>query len=148
MKQLFKLVVITLVAIPVFSFSQTNKEYIIIGYSSICCGTPSTKPIIDFVKKFETKNKLHPFEIFIENGLGKEGEHTFYIGTDNLNTKLIKSFLGGLKVTATNQNNQRSKNRDGYINVNDKRTLNSTLKSIKIKPRTKFSSLEIYNYKQ
>jgi len=145
MKQLLKLLIIALVINPVFAFSQTNKNYIIVGYSSICCGTPSEKPIMDYIKNFEKQKKLKPFEMFIEHGLGKEGEHAFYIGTDNLNTKLIKSFLEGLQVTASNQNKQRSKNQDGYVNVDDKLTPNSTLKSIKIKPRTKISSLEIYD---
>lgn len=52
---------------------------------------------------------MKSFEIFVENGLGKEGEHAFYIGTDNLGTKWIKSFWDGLKTTATNQNKHRSK---------------------------------------
>ena len=148
MKKLLKFVIIALVFNPVISFSQTNKNYIIVGYSSICCGTPSEKPIMDYVKNFEKKNKLKPFEIFIENGLGKEGEHAFYVGTDNLSTKLIKSFLDGLNITATNQNKQRSKNEDGYVNVDNKLTSNSTLKNIKIKPRTRISSFEIYDYKK
>ncbi|BEV04492.1 hypothetical protein [Chryseobacterium gambrini] len=148
MKQIFKLIIIALITIPVFSFSQTKKEYIMVSYSSICCGTPSEKPIMDFVKKFEIENKLPPFEIFVEYGLGDEGEHAFYIGTDNLNPKSIKSFVKGLKITATKQNNKRLKNRDGSVNVDDKLTLNATLKSIKNKPINQLNSLTIYNYKQ
>lgn len=148
MKRLLKLTIIALVFNSVIAFSQTNKNYITVGYSSICCGTPSKKPIMDYVKKFEKKNKLKPFEIFVEYGLGKEGEHVFYIGTDNLSTKLIKSFLDGLKITAADQNRKRAKNGDGYVNVDNKLTSNSTLKNIKIKPRTRISSLEIYDYQK
>ncbi|MFC5978046.1 hypothetical protein [Flavobacterium salmonis] len=148
MKQVLKLITIALVIIPVFAFSQKDKNYIIVGYSSICCGSPSEKPIMDYVKNFEKKNKLKPFEIFVEHGLGKEGEHAFYIGTDNLNTKLTKSFMDGLKIMATNQNKKRSKNGDGYVNVDNKLIPNSTLKSIKVKPKTSISSLEIYDYKK
>ncbi len=108
----------------------------------------SEKPIMDFIKKFETKNSLKTFEMFIEKGLGKEGEYAFYIGTDNLNTQLLKSFFNGLKITASKQNKQRSKNKDGYVNVDDKFTPNSTLKNIKIRPRNRISSLEIYDYKR
>jgi len=148
MKKLLKLIIIALVFNPVIAFSQTNKNYIIVSYSSICCGTPSEKPIMDYVKNFEKKNKLKPFEIFVEYGLGKEGEHDFYIGTDTLSAKLIKSFLDGLNITATNQNKKRSENADGYVNVDNKLTSNSTLENIKIKPRTTISSLEIYDYQK
>ena len=86
--------------------------------------------------------------MFVEHGLGKEGEHAFYIGTDNLNTKLLKSFFNGLKITASNQNKKHSKNGDGFVNVDDKLTPNSTLKSIKANPRTRISSLETYDYKK
>lgn len=148
MKQLFKLVLITFVANPVFAFSQSNKNYISVGYSSVCCGTPSDKPIMNYIKNFEKENKLKPFEIFLERGLGKEGEHAFYIGTGNLNTKLLKSFLNGLEITATSQNKQRSRKGDGYVNVDDKLTSNSTLKRIKIKPRNAISSIVAYDYKK
>ncbi|MNR55071.1 hypothetical protein D3C85_1753810 [compost metagenome] len=56
--------------------------------------------------------------------------------------------MDGLKIIATNQNKKRSKNRDGYVNVDNKLIPNSTLKSIKVKPRTSISSLEIYDYKK
>ncbi len=145
---MFKILIVTIVFIPILTFSQTNKNYIVIGYSSICCGTPSENPIMGYIIKFEKNNKLKPFEMFAEYGLGKEGEFAFYIGTDNLNNKLTKSFLNGLKDTATNQNKQRSENSDGYVNVKEEFMTNSTLKSIKDKPRTKISSLEVYEYKK
>ena len=144
MKRQLKLIIIALGIIPALTFSQTNKNYIKIDYNSICCGTPSEKPVMEFVKNFENENKLKPFEIFIERGLGKEGEHTFYIGIDNLSIEFLKSFLDGLKITVSNQNRQRVKNKDGYVNLHDKLISNSILKNIKKKPRTKISSLENY----
>ena len=83
-----------------------------------------------------------------ENGLGKEGEYALYIGTDNLNADQLKSFWNGLKMTASNQKKQRSKNGDRYVNVDDKLTPNATLKSIKAKPRTRISSLKKYDYRE
>lgn len=88
---------------------------------------------------------MKPFEIFVEYGLGKEGEWALYIGTDNLNNKRLKSFWDGLRITVSSQNEKRSNIGDGYVNVDDKLIPNSTLKRIKIEPRTKFSSLEIYD---
>ncbi|MFC0777045.1 hypothetical protein [Flavobacterium sp. HJSW_4] len=103
---------------------------------------------MDFVKKTEKKLKLKPFEILIENGLGKEGEHIFYIATDNLNANQLKSFWNDLKLTASNQNKLSSKNEKGSINVEDKLISNATLKSIKANPKTRISSLKVYNYKE
>ncbi len=148
MRRQFKIIIIVLGIIPVLTFSQTNKNYNAVGYGSMCCGSPSEKPIMDLVKHFEKKNKLKPFEIFVEFGLGKEGEHVYYIGTDNLSTTLLKSFSSELKITISNLNKQRIKNRDGSVNLQEELIPNSTLKNIKIKPRTKISSLEIYNYKK
>jgi len=148
MKLSLKFIFLTILFIPVLTLSQTNKNYIAITYSSICCGTPSEKPVMDFVKKAEKKLKLKPFEIFIENGLGKEGEHSFYIGTDNPINNQLKSFWNNLKYIASNQNQSRSKNENGFVNVEDKLISNSTLKSIKANPRTRISSLKIYNYKE
>lgn len=148
MKLHLKFIFLTLAFIPCLTFSQTNKNYIAISYSSICCGTPSEKPVMDFVKKTEKKLKLKPFEIFIENGLGKEGEHIFYIATDNLNANQLKSFWNDLKLTASNQNKLSSKNEKGSVNVEDKLISNATLKSIKANPKTRISSLKVYNYKE
>ncbi len=137
-----------LLFISFFSFSQTNKNYVAIGFSSICCGTLSEKPVVDFIRSFEKQNKLKTFEIFNETGLGKEGENCFYIGTDQLNARQLKSFWSGLKSTANSQNKNRKENHDGYVNVDDKFTPNSTLKGIKNNPRTRISSLQVYNYKK
>lgn len=132
-----------------YAISQTNESYIMLGYTSICCGTPTKKQVINYIKNFETQNKLLPFEIFIENGLGKEGEFAFYIGTDNLiNTKLLNLFMNGLKITATEQNKQRSKNGGGFVNVYEKLIQKAILKSIKIKPRNRISSIKIFDYKK
>lgn len=145
--QIFKILIVAILLIPTLTFSQTNKNYIVIRYTSICCGTPTENPIMDYILKFEKNKKLKPFEMFVEYGLGKEGEHAYYVGTDNLNHKLTKSFLIGLKNTATKQNKQRSENSDGYVNVENEFMTNSTLKSIRDKPRTKISSLEVYDLK-
>lgn len=47
------------VMLAITAFSQTNKSYIAIGYSSICCGTASPQAVINFVKNFE-KNQAKP----------------------------------------------------------------------------------------
>lgn len=44
-----------------FFFSQKNQSYLQIGYASICCGTPSPDPVINYVSQFQKKNKIKPF---------------------------------------------------------------------------------------
>jgi len=138
MRQLFKLLIIFLGVIPVLTFSQpseihlANKNYIYIEYSSICCGTPSEKPVMDFVSNFEAEHKLSQFEILIERGLGKEGEHAFYIGTDHLHTQLLQSLIDGLNTTISKQNKARLKNKDGHVTLETELVLNVTNNIIEI----------------
>ena len=40
------------------SFAQKNEHYVRIDFSSICCGPPSEKPLMDFVEEFRQQNKL------------------------------------------------------------------------------------------
>ncbi|MFP7655260.1 hypothetical protein [Chryseobacterium proteolyticum] len=67
-----------------FFFSQKNQNYLQVGYASICCGTPSEDPVINYISKFQKKNKTKPFEIYKQSGLGREGEFNLYIGIDSL----------------------------------------------------------------
>jgi len=102
-----------------FAFAQKGQNYIEISYSSICCGTPSTNPVMTYVKQFQMKNKTKAFEIFRQSGLGREGEFNLYIGTDQLsNTKKTK-FITGLQSAISSQNTKRNESSDGYVNFED-----------------------------
>ncbi|KXH84791.1 hypothetical protein [Chryseobacterium kwangjuense] len=116
----------------VFFFSQKNQNYIQVSYSSICCGTPSTQPLMDYVKQFEKKNKLRPLEILRHSGLGREGEFNLYIGIDKLSKKKKTTFLKGLQFALSSQNEKRKKDRDGHVNLDSAETIHgSNLKDIK-----------------
>jgi hypothetical protein len=144
MKKIF--VAVTFFCLGFFAFSQSNNFYVKIDYTSICCGTPSGDPIHSFYKKFQKENHLKKFEIYTESGLGKEGEFAMYIGIDGLNTIQKKTFLKKLKTIADNQNKTRNSNSDGYVSLNDKLVSKSELKEIKLKPRTRISSIKEYKY--
>ncbi|GEN71552.1 hypothetical protein CLA01_16240 [Chryseobacterium lathyri] len=90
-------------------------SYVRISYGSICCGTPSTKPVMDYLKKFEKNNQLKAFEILKQGGLGREGEFTLYIGTDKLGKKQKTAFRKGLQSVITSQNRTRKQNSDGTV---------------------------------
>ncbi|WP_292009201.1 hypothetical protein [Chryseobacterium sp.] len=100
-------------------YSQKNQNYVQIGYASICCGTPSESPVINYVKQFQKKNKLQNPEMYIEPGLGKEGEFSLYIGIDNLSKNQKDTFTKGLQSVISSQNNMRKKNRDGFVNFDE-----------------------------
>ena len=50
MRKLLKVIIVEITLMPVFAFSQTSRNFISVGYSSICYGTPSEKPVMDFIK--------------------------------------------------------------------------------------------------
>ncbi|SEM95109.1 hypothetical protein SAMN05421856_109117 [Chryseobacterium taichungense] len=100
-------------------FAQKSENYLQIGYASVCCGTPSDKPVMDYLTKFKQKNKVKNLEIYKQSGLGREGEYNLYIGTDGLSKTQKNNFIKGLKAAVSSQNNARSKNSDGMVNFNE-----------------------------
>ncbi|PIF46397.1 hypothetical protein CLU96_3428 [Chryseobacterium sp. 52] len=98
-----------------FFFSQKNMKYIQIGYSSICCGPPSTQPVMDYLKQFEKRNHLKSFEILMQRGLGKEGEFNLYIGIDRLGKKQKSNFTKGLQSAINLQNKTKKQDSDGSL---------------------------------
>ncbi|WP_153393435.1 hypothetical protein [Chryseobacterium vaccae] len=101
-----------------FFSAQKSPAYIEIGYSSICCGTPSTEPVLNYLKQFEKKNQSKAFEILIQSGLGREGEFNLYIGISGLGKKQKDIFMRGLSSVISSQNQKRNQNRDGNVNFN------------------------------
>lgn len=102
-----------------FFFAQKSENYLQIGYASICCGTPSDKPVMDFVSQFQKKNKIKELEIYKQSGLGREGEYNLYIGIDKLSKTQKAKFIKGLKGAIDAQNSARRQNRDGIVNFNE-----------------------------
>lgn len=112
-----------LVTIGLFStvlfFAQKNENYLVVGYHSICCGTPSDKPVMDYITKFRAKNKIKNFEIYRQNGLGREGEFNLYIGSDGFSKTQKVQFVNGLKAAIDAQNRMKKPNRDGDVSFNE-----------------------------
>lgn len=98
-----------------FFYSQKNQNYLEIGYGSTCCGPPSDKPVINYLKDFKTKNRIKNLEILVQSGLGREGEFNLYVGTDYLTRNQKKRLIRGLMATVSNQNNSRKKDSDGTV---------------------------------
>lgn len=97
-------------------FAQKSENYLTVGYASVCCGPPSDRPVMDFLNKFKSKNKLKSLEIYKQNGLGREGEYNLYIGTDFLSKTQKAGLIKGLKAAVETQNGTRTKDSDGMVN--------------------------------
>ena len=125
--------------------AQKNEKYLRIDYSSICCGTPSEKPLMDYLKDFSQKNKLKNFEIWLETGLGLEGEFALFIGIDHLNDKQKKKLISGLKTLVVEFENKRNTNHDGNIQLNEEFVPKDAIIKKQNKPTDRFSKLVLYN---
>ncbi|KQR91480.1 hypothetical protein ASG01_14005 [Chryseobacterium sp. Leaf180] len=99
-----------------FIFAQKSKSYVEISYASICCGTPSTAPLMMYVSQFQKKNKMKSMEILRQSGLGREGEFNLYIGLDSFSKSKRSSFIKGLETAILKQNSARNKSSDGIVN--------------------------------
>jgi hypothetical protein len=100
----------------VLFFAQKNENYLQIGYHSMCCGTPSADPVLNYINQFKKKNKIKNFEVYRQNGLGREGEFNIYIGTDGFSQKQKSKFITGLQATVNSQNKARKRpNSDGTV---------------------------------
>lgn len=99
-----------------FVFAQKGQNFLEIGYASICCGTPSTDPVMKYIADFQKKNKTKDFEILQQPGLGREGEFNLFIGTDKLSKIQKANFTKGLLSAITSQNSKRNENSDGIVN--------------------------------
>ncbi|KMQ65206.1 hypothetical protein ACM46_10720 [Chryseobacterium angstadtii] len=110
-----KIAVTTFLFCSALFFAQKSLSYIKISYGSICCGTPSTKPVMDYLKKFEKTNQLGTFEVLKQGGMGREGEFNLYIGTNKLGKKQKKMFAKGLQSIITSQNKARKQDSDGTV---------------------------------
>ncbi|WP_415327765.1 hypothetical protein [Chryseobacterium sp. MMS23-Vi53] len=103
----------------VFFFSQKNENFLQVGYHSICCGTPSDKPVMNFINQFQQKNKIKNFEVYKQSGLGREGEFNIYIGTDKFSKTQKAKFVEGLKAAIDAQNRMKKPNRDGNVSFEE-----------------------------
>lgn len=106
-----------------FFFAQKSKTYLYLDYNSMCCGTPSTNPVMTYIETFQNKNKRNPIEVYRQSGLGREGEFKLFIGIDALSKSQRKQFIKGLEETVALQNNKRNRSSDGSVFFTPTQTL-------------------------
>lgn len=101
-----------------FFFAQKSENYIEIGYNSICCGTPSSAPVMNYINSFQ--GKKNTLEIYRQSRLGREGEYKLFIGIDALSKSKKAKFIKGLEATINSQNKSRNENSDGIVDFNSR----------------------------
>ncbi len=105
-----KIIVTTALLAFTFFYSQKNQNYLEISYGSVCCGPPSDKPVISYLKEFKNKSRVKSLEVLLQKGRGREGEFTLYVGTDYLTKNQKNRLIRGLTATVSNQNNKKTPN--------------------------------------
>lgn len=107
----------------VLFLAQKSENYLQVGYASVCCGTPSDQPVMDYLAQFKNKNKVKNLEVYKKSGLGREGEYNLYIGTDGLSATQKTAFIKGLKSTVSSQNKVRKSESTGMVNFDERETV-------------------------
>ncbi|WP_114820998.1 hypothetical protein [Chryseobacterium sp. KLBC 52] len=110
-----KIIITTALLAFTFFYSQKNQNYLEISYGSVCCGPPSDKPVMSFLKEFKNKSQIKSLEVLIQKGMGREGEYTLYVGTDFLTKNQKKRLIRGLTATVSNQNNNKKSQSTGNV---------------------------------
>lgn len=118
----------------VFFFAQKSQNYIEISYNSICCGTPSSTPVMNYINNFQ--GKKNTLEIYRQSHLGREGEYKLFIGIDALSKSKKAKFIKGLEAAINSQNKSRNESSDGIVNFESQKIVSkeklSTLNNLTI----------------
>ena len=96
--------------------NSVQKTTIVLGFYSICCGTPNGEQILKYVGMFIQHHSLKNVKITLVSGLGKEGEHDFLIEIPAITKKQKSVFLENLQKLAKMASRNSS---DGGINISE-----------------------------
>ena len=112
----------------VLMFSKVNaqqktearlKNYdLVISFNSICCGTPSSEFLRDFLNKYRKKNKIIP-DAWLLPGCGREGEFKILLSLSKLKKCKKIKLNQAIKdlIPAQNSKNKTLKPSTGNINI-------------------------------
>jgi len=76
---------------------QKMKYPIVIKFTSIGTGVPDKKPIIEFIKAFQKKNKIKNIKADTIGPMGKEGEYDLALPLTELTKKQKAAFIQQIK---------------------------------------------------
>lgn len=98
--------------------SATTTYRVSFAFGSIGTGTPSDKPLLDFLACFKTCNKIKTMSAVRIGPLGKEGEYKLAFPLTELNKTQKKNFIAELKKIAKNMKDR------GYVTVTENDIIN------------------------
>ncbi|WP_312079135.1 hypothetical protein [Chryseobacterium sp.] len=104
-------------------FAQKSQNYYQIAYNSICCGPPSTAPVLNYIDAFQAKNKSKNIEIFRQSGLGREGEFKLFVGIECISKSKRKKFVSGLEAAVNQQNATKDNGSQGNVDFSSTETI-------------------------
>jgi hypothetical protein len=96
--------------------TSVQKATIVIGFYSICCGTPNGEQIMRYVRMFIQHHNLQNVKITLVSGLGKEGEHDFVVEIPAIKKMQKVVLLENLQKLAKMAPKNNS---DGGINISE-----------------------------
>ena len=90
----------------------------IISFNSICCGTPSSAFLSNFLQDFNRKNKV-ALKVWHIGSCGREGEFKILVSELKLNKSKQIKFKKRLQILISDQNNKNKtlKPSSGTINI-------------------------------
>ena len=109
-----KIIILTLLSFITFSgIAQINKYRVVVKFGSMCCGVPSSKPLLDYITVFKKKNKIKKISCDSIGPMGREGEYDMAFSLKELKKKQIDLFVKEVTALATTMKEQ------GYVNVEE-----------------------------
>ncbi|MNK17604.1 hypothetical protein D3C87_357960 [compost metagenome] len=68
-------------------------DFVVISYSSQCCGVPSDKPLLSAIKQFKRAHNIKVIKGAIITNIGDEGEIEYVLNLQPLNEKQKNEFI-------------------------------------------------------
>jgi len=118
-------------------FASGQKEHgtkypIVIRFISYGAGVPDSKPVTDFIRSFQKKNKIKQIKIDTIGQRGKEGEYSLAFLLKELSEKQKRSFIQEIKKIASQKANRGEIQYEENVSI-DKPRNNEGLTPQKIK---------------
>jgi hypothetical protein len=107
------LIVLSFLLLSLNSFSQKTTYRVVVKFGSMCCGVPSSKPLLDYVAAFKKRNKIKKISCVSIGPMGREGEYDMAFTLKELKKTQAEIFVKELIALAVTMKEQ------GYTNIEE-----------------------------
>lgn len=106
-------------ALSAVAFAQKTCTYpVVVSFNSMCCGVPSSSPVIKLIKIFKKQYKIKQVAVDSIGPLGREGEYYLAFRLKEFSKAQKIKFIQQLKKTAAGMKEQ------GFADVKENETIN------------------------